>query len=122
MDLKDELGLSLLFISHDLSLVRSISDTVHVMYLGRIVETAPAQALFTQPTHHYTRALLDSIPSLDRSRRPALLSGEVPSPVNPPGGCAFHTRCPAVQERCRQERPELADLGHSRVACWYPLP
>ncbi|MEQ9367063.1 MAG: ATP-binding cassette domain-containing protein [Leptospirales bacterium] len=134
IELKDELGLSLLFISHDLSLVRSISDEVYVMYLGRIAEAASADQLFTRPRHHYTRALLDSIPTLDRSRRPALLSGEVPSPVNPPSGCAFHTRCPAVQDRCRKDRPELktaqTDAGgnsivapdQSRAACWFPLP
>ena len=135
MELKDELGLSLLFISHDLSLVRSISDRVYVMYLGRIAEAADAAALFTRPRHHYTRALLDSIPTLDRSRRPLLLAGEVPSPVDPPSGCGFHTRCPAVQARCRVDRPELAGetksqslgsstapaVGENSAACWFPL-
>lgn len=125
ISLKDELGLSLLFISHDLSLVRSISDEVYVMYLGRIAEAATAGELFTNPRHPYTRALLNSIPTLDRSRKPALLSGEVPSPVNPPTGCGFHTRCPAVQERCRQDRPELERTGDgdrgASAACWFPL-
>lgn len=134
MELKDELGLSLLFISHDLSLVRSISDEVNVMYLGRIAEAAEADALFQSPRHPYTRALLNSIPTLDRNRRPALLEGEVPSPVNPPSGCAFHTRCPGVQERCRLERPDLvratgaqgddatSHAGEGRAAaCWFPL-
>ena len=122
MRLKDELGLSVLFISHDLSLVRSISDYVYVMYLGRMAEAAAADELFTRPRHPYTRALLDSIPTLDLSRKPALLAGEVPSPVNPPPGCTFHTRCPIAQDRCRTERPELAAPGSpDRVACWFPL-
>ncbi|MCR9140679.1 MAG: ATP-binding cassette domain-containing protein [bacterium] len=126
MELKDELNLSLLFISHDLSLVRSISDEVYVMYLGRIAEAGGADQLFTRPRHPYTRALLDSIPTLDRSRKPALLAGEVPSPVDPPSGCTFHTRCPIVQDRCRSERPELESNASnsnsdSAAACWFPL-
>lgn len=117
LELKAELGLSLLFISHDLSLVRSISDRTYVMYLGRIAEAG--ETLFERPRHPYTRALLDSIPTLDRTRRPALLEGEVPSPMNPPQGCAFHTRCKLSRERCRAERPELDSA--TSAACWFPL-
>ncbi|MCB1318097.1 MAG: ATP-binding cassette domain-containing protein [Leptospiraceae bacterium] len=127
--LKAELNLSLLFISHDLSLVRHISDRVHVMYLGKIVESGRAEDLFNAPRHPYTRALLDSIPTLDRNRRPGLLAGEVPSPVNMPSGCAFHTRCPLARDRCRSETPQLMDSkggvsdnpepGAQLTACWF---
>ncbi len=121
LDLKQDLGLSLLFISHDLSLVRNISDSVHVMYLGRIMESATADDLFHAPRHPYTRALLDSIPTLDRKKRPKLLLGEVPSPVNLPQGCPFQSRCPHVQDRCRDIVPELEIVGNSRAACYFPL-
>ncbi len=130
MDLKTELGLSLLFISHDLSLVKAISDRVLVMYLGKIVESAPADDLFAHPRHPYTAALLESIPTLDRAKRPKLLGGEIPSPVNLPPGCAFAGRCPRAQERCRKESPALfATSGEalhdanaaSRAACFYPV-
>ncbi len=132
MDLKRELGLSLLFISHDLSLVKAISDRVLVMYLGKIAEEASAAELFSAPRHPYTAALLESIPTLDRGRRPKLLGGEIPSPVNLPAGCPFAGRCPKVQERCRRETPALlpagaagqagpaAAMGESRAACFYP--
>ncbi|MCB1323598.1 MAG: ATP-binding cassette domain-containing protein [Leptospiraceae bacterium] len=121
LDLKQELGLSLLFISHDLSLVRAISDHIHVMYLGRVVEHGTPQQLFEAPAHHYTRALLRSIPGLDRSRRPILLEGEVPSAVNLPTGCAFYSRCPARQSRCQNERPTLElEPGGSMAACFFP--
>ncbi|MCB1320266.1 MAG: ABC transporter ATP-binding protein, partial [Leptospiraceae bacterium] len=116
-------------ISHDLSLVRHISDRVHVMYLGKIVESGRAEDLFNAPRHPYTRALLDSIPTLDRNRRPGLLAGEVPSPVNMPSGCAFHTRCPLARDRCRSETPQLMDTnggvsdnpepGAQLTACWF---
>lgn len=121
LKLREEMGLALLFISHDLSLVQSISDRVHVMYLGRFAESAPPAELFRHPRHPYTRALLSSIPTLQRGQRPAILAGEPPSPMRPPTGCAFHTRCPLVQERCRQERPELRDLGGVAAACHFPL-
>jgi len=120
MDLKSELGLSLLFISHDLSLVKAISDKVLVMYLGKIAEEAAASELFKAPRHPYTAALLESIPTLDRSRRPKLLGGEIPSPVNLPPGCSFAGRCPKVHERCRRETPPLYPAGASRAACFYP--
>ncbi|MEO7424299.1 MAG: oligopeptide/dipeptide ABC transporter ATP-binding protein [Fibrobacteria bacterium] len=131
MDLKAELGLSLLFISHDLSLVKAISDRVLVMYLGRIVEAASAAELFAHPRHPYTAALLESIPTLDRARKPKLLGGEIPSPVNLPAGCAFASRCTRVQDRCRRESPPLmahatlsmADAAHnvSESACFFPI-
>ena len=121
MDLKAELGLSLLFISHDLSLVKSISDRVLVMYLGKIAESAPCADLFAAPRHPYTAALLESIPTLDRGRRPKLLGGEIPSPVNLPEGCAFAGRCPRAQDRCRRETPNLFAAGAGRAACFYPL-
>jgi oligopeptide/dipeptide ABC transporter ATP-binding protein len=121
MDLKAELGLSLLFISHDLSLVKAISDRALVMYLGKIVEEAKARDLFSKPRHPYTAALLESIPTLDRGRRPKLLGGEIPSPVNLPPGCAFAGRCPRAQERCRKETPELFRADASRAACFYPI-
>lgn len=114
LELKEELKLSLLFISHDLSLVRYISDRIYVMYLGKMVEIGPTAQVFERPRHPYTQALLDSIPTLDKTKRPALLKGEVPSPVNMPGGCAFHTRCPQVQPRCTAEMPE------GNPACFFP--
>jgi oligopeptide/dipeptide ABC transporter ATP-binding protein len=121
MDLKDDLGLSLLFISHDLSLVKAISDRVLVMYLGKIVESAKAEDLFSHPRHPYTAALLESIPTLDRNRRPKLLGGEIPSPVNLPPGCSFAGRCPRVQERCRRDTPALMPAAESMAACFYPV-
>jgi oligopeptide/dipeptide ABC transporter ATP-binding protein len=120
MELKREFGLSLLFISHDLSLVKAISDRVLVMYLGKIAEEAAAGDLFSAPRHPYTAALLESIPTLDRGRRPKLLGGEIPSPVNLPPGCPFAGRCPKVQDRCRRETPDLFPAAASRAACFYP--
>ena len=119
--LKKDRGLSLLFITHDLSLVRSIADRVLVMYLGGIVETAPAADLFRAPRHPYTQALMDSIPTLDRNRRPKPLEGELPSSSNPPPGCPFAGRCPRVFDRCRVEKPELVMEGNRSVACFDPL-
>jgi peptide/nickel transport system ATP-binding protein/oligopeptide transport system ATP-binding protein len=120
-DLQRELGITLLFISHDLSVVRHISDRVAVMYLGRIVETAPRSALFTGPRHPYTRALLSAIPVPDPAKRRAriVLSGDVPSPVHPPAGCRFHPRCPHRMEICDKEAPPLMQVapGH-RAACY----
>ena len=121
MDLKSELGLSLLFISHDLSLVKSISDRMLVMYLGKIVESGLSEDIFSAPRHPYTVALLESIPTLDRNRRPKLLGGDIPSPVNLPPGCAFASRCPRAQDRCRKEIPALFAAGASQAACFYPV-
>ncbi|MBK9120500.1 MAG: ATP-binding cassette domain-containing protein [Phycisphaerales bacterium] len=132
VDLQDELGLCYLFIAHDLAVVRRLSHTVAVMYLGRIVEHAATEALFLGPRHPYTQALLHAAPTIalhvqtagrtlsqPRSALP-LLHGEPPSPLNPPVGCVFHPRCPMAEERCRSERPELRLLspGHE-VACHY---
>ena len=121
MDLQDEYRLSYLFIAHDLAVVQHISHRVAVMYLGKIVELAPSQSLFAQPLHPYTQALLSAVPDVApgaRRREPILLRGELPSPMSPPAGCSFHTRCPHAFERCRVEAPQLreAGAGHS-VAC-----
>ncbi len=135
-ELQAELGLSYLFVAHDLAVVRHLADEVAVMYLGRIVEHAPVDELFEDPRHPYTRALLSAVPVPDpvveRSRKRVVLEGEVPSPLAPPSGCSFHPRCPEVIVRCRRERPPLVALGRSprepapgvgaggarRVACW----
>ena len=120
--LQDEMGLTFLFISHDLSVVAHICDHVAVMYLGSLVESAPTRKLFANPSHPYTKALLSAIPSLDPddSGKAQKLEGEIPSPVNPPPGCKFHTRCPVAEDRCRTEVPEWRELsdGHS-VACHF---
>lgn len=126
-DLQQQLQLSLLFISHDLPAVRFLCDRVLVLYLGRVMEIADGDQLFTQPRHPYTRALLRSAPIPDpvaaRTRRheilegPEILEGEVPSLLNTPSGCVFRTRCPFVIERCTLEVPQLRDIGASRVAC-----
>ena len=118
-DLQRQLGLTYLFISHNLAVVRHIADRVGVMYLGRLAELGPAKTLFQLPRHPYTRMLLDTIPDLEmtgRQRTP--VAGEVPNPINPPTGCAFHPRCPFANDRCRSERPEpkLNDTG-STTAC-----
>ena len=124
--LQKEFGLAYLFIAHDLAVVRHISDRVAVMYLGRIVELAPTGALFANPAHPYTQALLEAIPIPDprRRRNRAVLRGEVPSPINPPTGCHFHPRCPIATERCRVDVPELRDLGagHSAACHYAPAP
>jgi len=117
-DLQRERGLTFLFISHNLAVVRHVSDRVGVMYLGRLVELADKHTLFDSPRHPYTRMLLDAIPKLhDTGRARTPVSGEVPNPLNPPTGCAFNPRCPLANERCRVERPVLKAVGGARVAC-----
>jgi oligopeptide/dipeptide ABC transporter ATP-binding protein len=146
--LRAELGLSYLFIAHDLALVKQVSDRVAVMYLGRLCETGPGESVYTEPLHPYTRALLDSVPNIDEhnidehsidehsidnttKRTPTTISGEPPSPVHPPSGCRFRTRCPRAQEICAAEQPPMRELpaaaggpgrsaGHT-VACHFPL-
>ena len=116
--LQVELGLTYLFISHNLAVVRHVSDQVGVMYLGRIVEIASKQTLFSTPRHPYTRMLLDAIPDIHMSGRARTpVQGEVPNPLDPPSGCSFHPRCPHANERCRVERPLLLPAGATRVAC-----
>lgn len=120
MDLRDEFGLSYLFISHDLSVVNHIADRVGVMYLGFMVENAPRDVLFAKPRHPYTRALLSAAPSIKEKRDvdEITLSGEVPSALHLPSGCCFRTRCPFAWDRCAQERPKLKDVGDDQtVAC-----
>jgi peptide/nickel transport system ATP-binding protein len=117
-ELQSRMGLTYLFISHNLAVVRQVSDRIGVMYLGRIAELAPAESLFRRPRHPYTRALMEAIPDLDMTGRVRIpVGGEVPSPINPPTGCAFHPRCPLVQPRCKAERPELKPAGDAMVAC-----
>ena len=117
MDLREELGLTYLFISHDLSVVEHIADSVAIMYLGRIVETAPTEALFEAPRHPYTRALLAEAPRLDQRRRQfEPIRGEIPSPLDPPPGCHFHPRCPKTQDICRPALPALDPIGPGRPA------
>jgi peptide/nickel transport system ATP-binding protein len=117
-ELQSRMGLTYLFISHNLAVVRQVSDRIGVMYLGRIAELAPAESLFRRPRHPYTRALMEAIPDLDMTGRVRIpVGGEVPSPITPPTGCAFHPRCPLVQPRCKAERPELRPAGDAMVAC-----
>ena len=126
LDLQREMGLSYLFIAHNLAVVKHVSDRVAIMYLGRIVEFADADDVYRDPRHPYTRALISAIPEPNpqRVRERIVLSGDVPSPINPPSGCPFHTRCPHATERCRAEQPALREVagrtGHT-VACHYDL-
>jgi peptide/nickel transport system ATP-binding protein len=121
-DLQRELGLTYLFISHNLAVVSHMSDEVGVMYLGRIVEHAPAQHLFARPRHPYTRLLLDTVPDLALSGvERAPVAGEMPNPIDPPAGCAFHPRCPHADARCRQERPELLPAGDGSLAACHAV-
>ncbi|MFM7423198.1 MAG: ABC transporter ATP-binding protein [Alphaproteobacteria bacterium] len=117
-ELQSRMGLTYLFISHNLAVVRQVSDRIGVMYLGRIAELAPAESLFRRPRHPYTRALMEAIPDLDMTGRTRIpVGGEVPSPITPPSGCAFHPRCPLAGPRCKAERPELKPAGDAMVAC-----
>jgi peptide/nickel transport system ATP-binding protein len=121
-DLQRELGLTYLFISHNLAVVFHISDRVGVMYLGRLVELADARKLFDNPQHPYTRMLLDAIPDLDMSGRARTpVAGEVPNPLDPPKGCAFNPRCPFANDRCRSERPELKPAANGGVAACHAV-
>ena len=120
-DLQQKLGLTYLFISHNLAVVRQVSDRVGVMYLGRLVELAPAETLFTTPRHPYTRALMEAIPDLEMTGRQRIpVGGEVPSPISPPSGCPFHPRCALANDRCKAERPEMMPARgteQTAVAC-----
>lgn len=121
-EVKEELGLSFLFITHDLSVLRHLSDRIAIMYLGRIVESGARENVLDAPLHPYTEALLSAIPSIDPQKRTrhVIARGELPSPLSPPTGCPFHTRCPYAESICRQERPELLEKepGH-RAACHF---
>ncbi len=115
MELRRDLNLTYIFVSHDLGVVRHIADRVAVMYLGRVVELSPAEGLFDAPNHPYTQALLDEVPRLEaRKKRFSALKGEIPSPLNPPSGCHFHTRCPYAHERCVTERPAFREIAPGR--------
>lgn len=118
-NLQHSKNLTYLFITHDLHVVKYIADRILVMYLGKLVESGPVEPVFEQPLHPYTRALLSAIPQADPSVRQKhlLLEGEVPSPINPPAGCRFHSRCPMVESICREKEPELRILGQRQVAC-----
>ncbi len=127
-DLQERLGLTYLFIAHDLGVVRQVSTRTAVMYLGSIVEMGPADALFDRPAHPYTAALIAAVPrpevpALGAPRTTAALQGDPPSPLNPPPGCRFHPHCPAATDLCRKDRPALREFGGARmVACHHPLP
>jgi oligopeptide/dipeptide ABC transporter ATP-binding protein len=123
-DLRDDFGLSYLFIAHDLSVVQHIADRVAVMYLGKIMEIAPTSSIYTAPHHPYTKALLSAVPipdpKLERKREQIVLSGELPSPMKPPTGCVFSTRCWKAQAKCFSEEPQLRKVESSEVACHFP--
>lgn len=121
LELQDNLGLTVLFVAHDLRIVRHVSHRVAVIYLGAIVEVGPSEALFSRPMHPYSKGLLAAAPSLDPAdrRKVPALSGELPSPLNIPPGCPFHARCPHAAERCRHEKPELRPVGAGMTACHF---
>mgnify|MGYP000358995537 CR=1 FL=1 len=117
-DLREELGLTYLFISHDLTVVQHMADVIGVLYLGRLVEEAPRDRLFNEPKHPYTQMLFDAAPRMDAfGREIDPPKGEIPDAINPPPGCAFHPRCPLATDRCRTENPEMRNIGTTRVAC-----
>ncbi len=124
-DLQAELGLTYLFIAHDISVVRHISNRIGVMYLGNMVELAESYELYKNPIHPYTKTLMSAVPIPDpvvtRSRERLILEGDIPSPINPPSGCKFHTRCPYATERCKQEIPEFKDYGGGHYAACHLL-
>jgi peptide/nickel transport system ATP-binding protein len=125
-DLQQRLGLTMVLVSHDLAVMRYMASTIGVMYLGKLVEVGPASAVLSNPVHPYSQGLLDAVPVPDvaeaRLRRGRQISGELPSPVDPPSGCRFRTRCPRAEERCAVEEPEFRDFeGGSRAACHFPL-
>jgi oligopeptide/dipeptide ABC transporter ATP-binding protein len=123
-DLQEEEKISMVFIAHDLSVVQHISDRVAVMYLGKMMEVAATADLYAKPRHPYTTALLSAVPLPDprseRTRERIILTGDLPSPINPPSGCVFNTRCWKAQDKCRTEVPQLVQLGASQVACHFP--
>ena len=117
MRLREELNLTYLFISHDLGVVEHLSDRVVIMYLGRVVEVAPTEILFSDPNHPYTQALLAEVPRLEtRQRKFAPVKGEIPSPIDPPTGCHFHPRCPKAFARCHHETPALKEIESNRFS------
>ena len=120
--IQEELGLSYLFIAHDLSMVKHISDRIGVMYLGHMVECGPSNDVYHRPLHPYTVALLSAIPipdpKISKARNRIVLDGEIPSPINPPKGCVFSTRCPKATDRCRVEKPEMVQVGSRQVSCF----
>ncbi len=118
IQIKKEQELTYLFISHDLAVIKYICDRIIVMYLGKIVEIGSKKDLFSTPLHPYTQALLESVPSIGKKNAKTILQGEVPSALNPPSGCVFHTRCPHATDRCRREEPVLHENGNQKVACW----
>ena len=121
-DLQKEFGLTYVFIAHDLGVVRHVSDRIAVMYLGKIVELAPADELYEHPSHPYSKALLSANPRMDADdkRERIILKGDIPNPINRPTGCSFNPRCPKAAEICRTTEPALLTIGNRQVACHFP--